>query len=88
MRLGTVAWRLAARAHHASGSASKARNAILKAIELGPEVAENYEFRAQVALRSGDRKTAVAALDQALACCAHDPTVHARMTEQLRRLTR
>ncbi len=82
------AWRLAARAHHASGSASKARDAVLKAIELGPEVAENYEFRAQVALRSGDRKSAVAALEQALACCAHDPAVHTRMTEQLRRITR
>lgn len=79
------AWRLEARAQLDAQEPAKARRAVARAIELAPEAPQGYELRAQIALRSGDRKTALAALQQALAA-AKDPAAQARVQETLRRI--
>lgn len=78
------AWRLAARAQLDAGESAKARRAAARAIELAPEEPLGHELRAQIALRSGDRKTAAAALEQALAL-AKDELSRARVLEAQRR---
>jgi tetratricopeptide (TPR) repeat protein len=80
------AWRLEARAQLESGELPKARRAVARALELGPKDPENYELRAQIALRSGDRKTAAAALTEATAL-ARDDAERARLTDLLRRIS-
>lgn len=80
------AWRLEARAQLESGELPKARRAVARALELGPQDPENYELRAQIALRAGDRKTAAAALTQAEAL-ARDDAERARLTDLLRRVS-
>ena len=64
----------------------RARRAAARALELGPESWENHELRAQIALRTGDRKTAVAALTQAGALARDEPD-RARLAELLRRVS-
>ncbi len=78
------AWRLAARAQLDAGESAKARRAAARAIELAPEEPLGHELRAQIALRSGDRKTAAAALEQALAL-AKDEVSRARVLDAQRR---
>lgn len=80
------AWRLEARAQLESGELPKARRAVARAIELGPKDPENYELRAQIAMRAGDRKTATAALTEAQAL-ARDDAERARLTDLLRRVS-
>ena len=80
------AWRLEARAQLESGELPKARRAVARAIELGPQDPENYELRAQIALRAGDRKTAAAALTQAEAL-ARDDAERAQIADLLRRVS-
>jgi uncharacterized protein YifE (UPF0438 family) len=48
--------------------------AAAKALELGPEDPANHELRAQIALRTGDRKTGRAALEKALGLTTDEPT--------------
>ncbi|MBA3546859.1 MAG: hypothetical protein H0T76_10280, partial [Nannocystis sp.] len=78
------AWRLEARTQLESGELPRARRAAAKALELGPQDPENYELRAQIAMRAGDRKTATAALAQAQAL-ARDDDERARIAELQRR---
>ena len=80
------AWRLEARAQLDAGETPRARRAAARALELGPESWENHELRAQIALRTGDRKTAVAALTQAGALARDEPD-RARLAELLRRVS-
>ncbi len=80
------AWRLEARTQLESSELPKARRAAAKALELGPEDPENHELLAQIALRAGDRKTAVATLTQALAL-ARDDDERARISDLLRRIS-
>ncbi len=80
------AWRLEARAQLESGELPKARRAVARALELGPKDPENYELRAQIALRAGDRKTAAAALTEATAL-ARDDAERARLADLLRRIS-
>ena len=77
-------WRLEARAQLDAGESGKARRAAARAIELAPEDPLGHELRAQIALRSGDRKTATAALAEALAL-AKDEESRARVLEAQRR---
>lgn len=79
------AWRLEARAQFESQENARARRAVARAIELAPAAPQGHELRAQIALRSGDRKTAIAALQQALTL-ATDPTAQARVQDALRRI--
>ncbi len=79
------AWRLEARAQLDSQETAKARRAAARAIELAPEAPQGHELRAQIALRSGDRKAGIAALQQALTL-ARDDRERARIDEALRRI--
>ncbi len=77
-------WRIEARAQLEAGETGKARRAAARAIELAPEEPLGHELRAQIALRSGDRKTATAALAEALVL-AKDEESRARVQEAQRR---
>ena len=79
------AWRLEARAQLEAEEHGKARRAVARAIDLAPGAPQGLEIRAQIALRSGDRKTGVAALQQALTL-ARDDATRTRVTEALRRI--
>lgn len=78
------AWRLEARAQLGAGEASRARQAIGRALALAADDPANLEVQGQIALRSGDRKTGRAALSRALERTTDD-AARRRIQDLLRR---
>lgn len=78
------AWRLEARAQLGAGEASRARQAIGRALAIAADDPASLEVQGQIALRSGDRKTGRAALARALEL-TQDDAARRRIQDLLRR---